>query len=184
MYACLLPVTGPLAEWLGTALQKLLQRFESARDLKRKIAPVLLPGQFNNTNSMRTRIMHIVGLMAAASLIAACFIPWVHYNNINETFTGFHVSRFSTGNYYGRAGVVICFFTAIILLFMFIPKIWAKRTNLFLTAILFAYCIRTYIIFTSALFEGEVEKKAGIYLILILSFLMLASSLFPRIKER
>lgn len=24
---------GPLAEWLGTALQKLLQRFESARDL-------------------------------------------------------------------------------------------------------------------------------------------------------
>lgn len=25
---------GPLAEWLGKALQKLLQRFESARDLK------------------------------------------------------------------------------------------------------------------------------------------------------
>lgn len=26
---------GPLAEWLGSALQKLLQRFESARDLLR-----------------------------------------------------------------------------------------------------------------------------------------------------
>jgi hypothetical protein len=26
---------GPLAEWLGTALQKLLQRFESARDLRK-----------------------------------------------------------------------------------------------------------------------------------------------------
>jgi hypothetical protein len=26
---------GPVAEWLGKALQKLLQRFESARDLKR-----------------------------------------------------------------------------------------------------------------------------------------------------
>ena len=25
---------GPVAEWLGSALQKLLQRFESARDLK------------------------------------------------------------------------------------------------------------------------------------------------------
>ncbi len=25
---------GPLAEWLGKALQKLLQRFESARDLR------------------------------------------------------------------------------------------------------------------------------------------------------
>lgn len=133
---------------------------------------------------MRPGIMHIVGLIASASLIAACFIPWVHYNNINETFTGFHVSRFSTGNYYGRAGLVICVFTAIILLFMFVPKIWAKRTNLFLTAILFAYCIRTYIIFTSALFEGEVEKKAGIYLIIVLSFIMLASSLFPKLEAK
>ena len=26
--------SGPVAEWLGSALQKLLQRFESARDLK------------------------------------------------------------------------------------------------------------------------------------------------------
>lgn len=133
---------------------------------------------------MRPGIMHIVGLIASASLIAACFIPWVHYNNINETFTGFHVSRFSTGNYYGRAGLVICVFTAIILLFMFVPKLWAKRTNLFLTAILFAYCIRTYIIFTSALFEGEVEKKAGIYLIIVLSFIMLASSLFPKLEAK
>lgn len=133
---------------------------------------------------MRPGIMHIVGLIASASLIAACFIPWVHYNNINETFTGFHVSRFSTGNYYGRAGLVICVFTSIILLFMFVPRIWAKRTNLFLTAILFAYCIRTYIIFTSALFEGEVEKKAGIYLIIVLSFIMLASSLFPKLEAK
>ncbi len=28
--------SGPLAEWLGSALQKLLQRFESARDLRKK----------------------------------------------------------------------------------------------------------------------------------------------------
>gem|GEM_PF-5702766 len=27
---------GPVAEWLGSALQKLLQRFESARDLHKK----------------------------------------------------------------------------------------------------------------------------------------------------
>ena len=30
------PIIGPVAEWLGRALQKLLQRFESARDLKAK----------------------------------------------------------------------------------------------------------------------------------------------------
>ncbi len=35
---CLQPIKteGPLAEWLGKALQKLLQRFESARDLSNR----------------------------------------------------------------------------------------------------------------------------------------------------
>ena len=32
-YLCPLPKKGLVAEWLGSALQKLLQRFESARDL-------------------------------------------------------------------------------------------------------------------------------------------------------
>jgi hypothetical protein len=35
---------GPVAEWLGSALQKLLQRFESARDLKQK--PLKFQGFF------------------------------------------------------------------------------------------------------------------------------------------
>jgi len=128
---------------------------------------------------MFARLMYYVGILACLGIVMACFLPWAHYNNINETFTGFHVSRFVTGNYYGRAGYIICIFSGIILLLSFVPKLWAKRTNLFFTAILFAYCIRTYIIFTSSLFEGEVEKRAGIYLVVILSFIMLLASLFP-----
>jgi hypothetical protein len=31
-------IQGPVAEWLGTGLQNLLQRFESARDLEEKEA--------------------------------------------------------------------------------------------------------------------------------------------------
>ena len=125
------------------------------------------------------RTFHYIGLLTCLLLIASCFIPWVHYNNINETFTGYHVSRFPAGNYYGRAGIVITFFTVIIFLLMLTPKLFAKRINLFLSALLFAYCLRTYVIFTGSLFEGEVEKRAGIYLINILSFLLLLTSVFP-----
>jgi len=132
---------------------------------------------------MRTKIMHWVGILACISMIATCFMPWVHYNNINETFTGFRVIKFSTGNYYGKAGVPITLFTGIILLLIFVPKVLAKRVNLFLAALLFAYCIRTYIIFTSALFEGEVEKLAGIYLIVVLSFIILVTTLFPKLGD-
>ena len=126
--------------------------------------------------------MHWVGIISCIGIIATCFIPWVHYNNINETFTGFHVLRFTTGNYYGRAGVPVTVLAGTILLLILVPKTLAKRVNLFLAALLFAYTIRTYIIFTSALFEGEVEKYAGIYLIIILSFVILITTLFPKLN--
>ena len=133
---------------------------------------------------MFSRICHYTGLLACIAIVGACFLPWTHYNNINETFTGYHVTRFSTGNYYGRSGIVITIMTGIIFLFMLLPYIWAKRINLFLAALLFAYCIRTYIIFTSALFEGEVDKKPGIYLIILLSFIILVASVFPTTGKR
>ncbi len=123
---------------------------------------------------------HYTGLLCCLLLIAACFMPWTHYNSINETFNGFNVKRFSTGNYYGKAGRIITIFTILIFVLMLVPKLWAKRVNLFLSALLFAYCIRTYIIFTNSLFEGEVEKKAGIYLIILFSFLVLLTSVFPK----
>lgn len=131
---------------------------------------------------MFSRICHYTGIITCFALILACFLPWVHYNSINETFTGYHVTRFSTNNYYGRAGIVITVMTAVIFIFFIIPKIWAKRINFFLSGLLFAYCIRTYIIFTGSLFEGEVETKSGMYLIVSLSFLLLVCSVFPKIE--
>ena len=133
---------------------------------------------------MPPRFMHIIGMLAAVALVAACFMPWVHYNSINVTFTGFHVTKFAGGVYYGKAGAVITPLAIIILILMLVPKIWAKRVNLLLAGLLFAYCIRTYIVFTGSLFEGEVEKLAGIYLVLVFSFILLVTAVFPKIEEK
>jgi hypothetical protein len=130
---------------------------------------------------MFSKIAYYTGVLSAIALIICCFIPWVHYNNINETFTGYHVVKFAGGSYYGKAGIIITFISVVILSFMLMPRLWAKRANLFLAALLFAYCVRTYVLFTGALFEGEVEKLAGIYLIVILSFLVLLGAVFPRL---
>src|SRR5882757_6186823 len=129
---------------------------------------------------MFSKFIYYVGIVAAVTIIGCCFLPCVHYNSINTTFTGFNLTKFATGNYYGRAGVPITILSFVVLILMLLPQLWAKRTNLFMAALLFAYCIRTYIIFTSALFEGEVEKQVGIYMIVLLSFIMLLASLFPK----
>ena len=54
---------------------------------------------------------------------------------------------------------------------------------MFLCALLVAYTLRTYVIFTGSLFDGEVTKLAGIYLIVFLSFVMVICSVFPYLKK-
>lgn len=133
---------------------------------------------------MRTKIFRIAGALACVALIITCFIPWVHYNSVNLTFNGVNVIAFDTGNYYGKAGYPIIILTGLIFLLMFVNRIWAKRLNLFLTALLVAYTIRTYIIFTSALFVNEVDKKAGIYLVVLLPLIIMVGCLSADVKPK
>lgn len=128
---------------------------------------------------MKKSLLHTIGLLACIAMVIACFLPWTYYPVINETFTGFHVVRFATGNFYGKAGYAIVALTAIIFVLMLIPKIWAKRMNLFVAALLVAYTIRTFIIFTAGLVAGDVVKKPGIYAIILFSILIMIGTLFP-----
>jgi hypothetical protein len=119
-----------------------------------------------------------VGIIAALILIASCFIPWTYYPDIDKTFTGF----FSQANAYGKPGKAIIFFSILSIILFIIPKIWAKRFNVLVTAITIAYCVRSYVLFTTC--SGGVcpEKKVGIFLIVISSALMIVAALLPDLK--
>ena len=166
-----------MAEWLGKALQKLLQRFESARDLRKSRL-------WRDVFYMITKIAHYTGLLACLAIIGACFMPWTYYTSIQQTFTGFNVVPFPNATYYGKAGIPISVMAGIIFMLMLIPKMWVKRVNLFVAAILVAYTIRTYVVFTSSLFEGEVEIFTGMYLVMGLSFAILVTTLFPKTASK
>ncbi len=129
---------------------------------------------------LKNNFFHYLALLSCIAIVGVCFMPWVHYNNINETFTGFYVKRFVTGNYYGRAGVIVSILAGIIFLLALLPYTFGKRVNLFLAAVLVAYCISKYIIFTSALFPNEIIIYTGIRLLVGLSFVLLIAVAFPK----
>ena len=124
---------------------------------------------------MFLKILHWAGVAACIALVASCFMPWAYYADIQQTFTGFY----SYKNEYGRPGKFLLFVGLITLIFMLLPKVWGKRINLFLTALGVGYAIKTYILFTSCYNAYCPEKKAGIYLMLIASVIMLAAAIFP-----
>jgi len=127
---------------------------------------------------MISKLIYWAGVAACIILIISCFVPWTYHADVGKTFNGF----FSEQNQYGKPGKMLVFFGLIILVFMLLPRVWAKRANLFLTAFLLAYAIKTYILFTSCYNAYCPEKKAGIFIMLFCTLIMLIASVFPNMK--
>ncbi len=129
-------------------------------------------------------ILHRIGLFTCVLLIISCFLPWMHYadatitTEAQRTFTGFSTYQ----NQYGKPGKLLSLIAIIVFVFMLLPKIWAKRANLFITALGVGYSIKTYVLFTSCYNAYCPEKKAGIYIMLLSTILLLLAAAFPDLK--
>jgi hypothetical protein len=127
---------------------------------------------------MSTKFLNIAGILACITLIIVSFLPWAYYADLQQTFTGFY----SYKNQYGKPGKFLSIFAVTALALMLLPKIWAKRTNLFVCALAVGYAIKSYILFTSCYNAYCPEKKLGIYLMLASTIVMLLASIFPDLK--
>ena len=133
---------------------------------------------------MVPKILHWAGLTACVLLIISCFMPWAYFadphivNESERTFTGFY----SYGNNYGRPGKLLVMIGVIVMILMLLPKIWAKRTNLFVCALAVGYAVKTYILFVSCYNAYCPEKKAGIFIMLTATIVMLIASVFPKLE--
>jgi hypothetical protein len=119
-----------------------------------------------------------IGWCASAVLIVSCFIPWAYYADLNKNFTGF----FSEQNIYGKPAMFYIFFAVVSILLIYLDKIWAKRTHIFLAALNIGYLIKTYILFTSCYNAYCPEKRLGLYLLILSSAMLMVVSIFPDTK--
>ncbi len=118
-----------------------------------------------------------IGVVLAVALIACCFIPWVYILSIKTTLTGLN-----TGNTnFGRPGVIHIILCVFAIMFFFIRKVWAIRTNLVDVTFNFAWSIRNFLLITHCELGECPEKRFGIYAVIILSFFILLMAFFPKI---
>ena len=124
------------------------------------------------------RYMKWIGLFAVILLIVSCFLPWANIASKNIMVSGVE----STGTNFGKPGYTHFVLSFFFIIFHFIPKLWAKRSNLLVVALNIAWAIRNYFIISMCR-EGECpEKQIGLWLVLLASFLVLIAALFPDIK--
>jgi hypothetical protein len=124
------------------------------------------------------RVIYWLGITACVVLIISCFMPWTFHADVNKEFTGF----FSEQNKYGKPGKFLILFSTVILVFMLLPKLWAKRANLFLGAMLVAYAVKSYILYTSCYMAYCPEKKTGVFIMLFSSIFIFICTTIPNMK--
>ena len=127
---------------------------------------------------MIPKILHWLGLADCITLMISCFLPWGYYADIDTTFTGLY----SYENRYGRPGKLLILLTTIIFVFMIVPKIWAKRANIFVCALCVGYAVKSFVLFKACYKAYCPDMKIGFYLMIISAFVMLAAVVFPDMK--
>lgn len=122
----------------------------------------------------------VIGIIIGLILIGVCYMPWTYIPAKEIVISGMHAE----GTLFGKPGLLNIILTIVMVFFFAIPRIWSKRTNVFIGALNFAWSVRNYLILTNC-FMGECpEKKLGIFLLLLLSFVLLLFTFFPNIKEK
>ena len=120
----------------------------------------------------------LLGIIAVFVLAAICYFPWSYIAEKNIIVTGMS----APGTMFGKPGLMHFVLGVPLIIFFFIPKIWAKRINVFIGAINLAWSIRNYILLTTC-FMGECPHiKIGLIVSMMLSAFILIMSFFPKIK--
>jgi hypothetical protein len=123
---------------------------------------------------------HWIGIAAAVILVLAGFLPWTYHPDIDKTFNGF----FSENRAYGKPGKVFVIMSVVTIIFFSIQRIWAKRWNVFICAIVLSYAIRCYIVYSGCYRGICPDKKIGLWVMLLSAILMMVMALFPDVKLR
>ncbi len=119
-----------------------------------------------------------IGIAAAIILVIAGFLPWTYHPDLDKNFTGF----FTENNVYGKPGNVFVVVSIIAIVFFAIQRIWAKRWNMFICAIILSYAIKSFIMYSGCYRGICPDKLAGLWIMLASAVLMMVMALFPDIK--
>ncbi|MFP5040057.1 hypothetical protein [Parasediminibacterium sp. JCM 36343] len=124
----------------------------------------------------------LIGIITAILIIATCYLPWSIVQNPYIIIKGMDAN----GTDFGRPGLLNIVLCCIMIVLYAIPKLWAKRANLFIAAINMAWSFRNYLLVTTCFFGECPVKQPALFVLQGLSIITLFMSFYPKVslKER
>ncbi|MFL9485015.1 hypothetical protein ACI6Q2_19680 [Chitinophagaceae bacterium LWZ2-11] len=119
-----------------------------------------------------------IGVIAALVLIVCCYLPWCYIESRQLTITGLNTGETN----FGKPGLMHIFLSSIMILFFLFPRVWAKRTNIFLAAFNLAWSIKNYILVSTCMAGECPQKKFALYLLIASSVTIILMTFLPPMK--
>jgi hypothetical protein len=122
-----------------------------------------------------------IGLLCALIVITACYTTWIYVPSVQLKIGGMFAS--GTQNF-GKPGLVNIFCSLGAIVLFLLPRVWAKRTNIFFCGFNMAWAVRNYILLTRCYGGDCPEKETGLYMLVLASALMLLMAFVPDIQVK
>jgi hypothetical protein len=124
-----------------------------------------------------------IGIAAAIALVIVCTLPWVYIPSLHIYLSGLNGKsspELTFGNQIQSHG----FFATAMIICFYVPRIWAKRLNVFLGAINLAWAFKNFLIFSMCRGGECPEKQVGLYLLLVFASILFVMSLLPKLDVK
>jgi hypothetical protein len=117
-----------------------------------------------------------IGILAAVGAIIVCHFPWAVIESKSMVIYG----MYAPDTNFGRPGLMNIIVCSVSIVLFAIPRIMAKRINVFVTMFNLAWSIRNYILVASCLMGECPVKKPSLYLLVAFSVIMFLMALLPK----
>jgi hypothetical protein len=121
-----------------------------------------------------------IGVLAVVLLVVSCYLPWIYIGPLQASITGMH----APGTSFGKPGLLNIILGVLAAVFFLIPRIWAKRINIFVAALGMAWAARNFLLLPKCENGFCPEKQAGLFLLLISAIIIIICALLPDVQVK
>ena len=121
-----------------------------------------------------------IGVIAVLALAILCWMPWSYIASKQLVVTGMD----ATGTNFGKPGLFNLILGGVMLVCFLVPKIGAKRTNVFIGALNLAWSVRNYLLLSSCMMGECPEKRPALYAVVGLSVVLQLMALLPKVEMK
>jgi hypothetical protein len=117
-------------------------------------------------------------LVVAVILLASVFFPWLIIESKNIIVSGIQAE----GTAFGKPGLLSLFFTALIIIFSLVPRVWAHRICIFTAALNTGWAVRNFLLLSTCQGGECPQRQVSFYVYLISATLLLVAVLIQEVR--